>query len=102
MPKIIGNPLSPEPITIILLFGDSASLIVASIPLSCNILSVNEALSILFDSALPSASIITFSASFLFVKSHGINLTLFINVFLRKYVPVTLKSFFFQKKIILH
>ena len=64
-PNIIGSPDSPDPITITLLLFDSESLIVASIPLSFRILVVNDELNILFASALPWASILTLSASFL-------------------------------------
>ena len=63
LPRIIGNPFSPEPTTITLALGDSASFNVASIPFSWRILSVNEALRILFAIALPSASILCLSAS---------------------------------------
>ena len=64
-----GRPDSPDPITITLLLFDSANLIVASIPLSFNILVVNEEFNILFASALPCASILTLSASFLALSS---------------------------------
>ena len=62
-PKIIGIPSSPEPITITLALGDSDNFNVASIPFYLRILSVNEALKILFAIALPSASILCLSAS---------------------------------------
>jgi len=62
-PRIIGIPSSPEPITITLALGDSDNFNVASIPFSLRILSVNEALKILFAIALPSASILCLSAS---------------------------------------
>ena len=62
-PRIIGRPFSPEPITITLELLDSDSFKVASIPFSWRILSVNEALKILFALALPSASILCLSAS---------------------------------------
>ena len=56
-------PESPLPITITFEFGDSDNFIVASIPFSCNILLVKDALNILFAVALPSASILCLSAS---------------------------------------
>ena len=56
-PRIIGNPPSPLPITITFELGDSDNLSVASIPFSCRILSVSDALKIRLAVALPSASI---------------------------------------------
>ena len=52
----MGIPLSPLPITITFEFGDSDNLMVASIPFSCNILSVKEALKMRLAVAFPSAS----------------------------------------------
>jgi len=49
-PKIIGKPSFPLPITITFEFGDSANLVVASIPLSLKILVVKDELSILLAS----------------------------------------------------
>ena len=62
--KINGRPSSPEPTTTTLALGDCDNFNVASIPLSCNILSVSDALKIRFASALPWASIRCRSASF--------------------------------------
>ena len=45
------------------MFGDSESFNVASIPLSFRILAVKELFKVLFALALPSASILSFSAS---------------------------------------
>ena len=56
-PRIIGNPPSPLPITITFALGDSDNLSVASIPFSCRILSVSDALKIRLAVAFPSASI---------------------------------------------
>ena len=58
-----GSPSSPDPTTTTLEFGDSASFSVASIPLSLKIFDVSELFKILFAFALPSASILNFSAS---------------------------------------
>ena len=41
-PRIIGNPSDPDPIITVLVFGDSESFNVASIPLSFKILAVKE------------------------------------------------------------
>ena len=62
-PKIIGKPSLPDPIITVLVFGDSESFKVASIPLSFKIFDVNELFNILLALALPSASILNFSAS---------------------------------------
>ena len=60
---MIGIPSSPLPITITLAFGEVESSLVASIPFSLRIILVIEALNIRFAAALPSASILCFSAS---------------------------------------
>ena len=59
----MGNPSLPLPIIITLAFGDSESFVVASIPFSCKIFEVKEALNILLAVAFPSASILCLSAS---------------------------------------
>ena len=64
LPRIKGRPpFSPDPTTTTFEFGDSANLRVASIPLSLKILLVKELFKILLALALPSASILNFSAS---------------------------------------
>ena len=58
----MGNPSLPLPIIITLAFADSESLVVASIPFSCKILAVKEALNILLAVAFPSASILVLTS----------------------------------------